>query len=49
MELVNVSTVFLAEGTLFYYLTVVPEKDSAAFQDAFRRISESIKFTDGRQ
>jgi Zn-dependent protease with chaperone function len=48
-ELVNVSTVFLAEGTLFYYLTVVPEKDSAAFQDAFRRIGESIKFTDGRQ
>jgi beta-barrel assembly-enhancing protease len=48
-ELVNVSTVFLAEGTLFYYLTVVPEKDSAAFQEAFRQIGESIKFTDARQ
>jgi len=47
-ELVNVSTVFLAEGTLFYYLTVVPEKDAAAFQQAFRHISESIKFTDVR-
>ena len=47
-ELVSVSTVFLAEGTLFYYLTVVPEKDAAAFQEAFRRISESIRFSDAR-
>jgi Zn-dependent protease with chaperone function len=48
-ELVNVSTVFLAEGTLFYYLTVAPEKDAAAFQEVFRHISESIRFTDARQ
>jgi Zn-dependent protease with chaperone function len=48
-EIINVSTVFLAEGTLFYYLTIVQEKDAAAFQEAFRRIGESIKFTDARQ
>jgi Zn-dependent protease with chaperone function len=47
-ELVGVYTTFLADGTLFYYLTVVPEKDAAAFQDAFRRIGESIRLTEVR-
>jgi Zn-dependent protease with chaperone function len=42
-ELVVVYTTFLADGNLFYYLTVVPEKESQSFQDAFRRIGESIR------
>lgn len=41
-------TTFLADGTLFYYLTVVPEKDAATFEDAFRHIVESIRLTDAR-
>ena len=45
-EHIVVYTTFLADGTLFYYLSVVPEKDAAAFQDAFKRIVESIKLTD---
>ena len=48
LERVDVYTTFLAEGTLFYYLTVVPEKEAATFQDAFVKIAESIRFTDVR-
>jgi hypothetical protein len=48
-ERVVVCTTFLADGTLFYYLTIVPEKEADAFQDAFRRIGESIRLTETRQ
>jgi hypothetical protein len=47
-EQIVVCTTFLADGTLFYYLTLVPEKDSASFQDAFRKIGESIRLTETR-
>lgn len=47
-EIIGVYTTFLVDGTLFYYLTVVPEKDAAGFRDAFQRIGESIRLTDAR-
>jgi hypothetical protein len=47
-ERIALYTTFLADGTLFYYLTIVPEKDAAAFQDTFRRIGQSIRLTDAR-
>jgi len=48
-ERVGLYTTFLADGaTLFYYLTVVPEKDEHEFQQAFQRIAQSIRLTDGR-
>jgi len=48
-ELISLYTTFLADGgTLFYYLTIVPEKDAANFEDAFRRIGESIRLTEAR-
>jgi Zn-dependent protease with chaperone function len=47
-ERIGLYTTFLADGTLFYYLTIVPEKDAANFQEAFKRIGESIKLTDAR-
>ena len=47
-ERIGLYTTFLADGTLFYYLTIVPEKEATAFQDAFRRIGESIRLTDVR-
>ncbi len=47
-ERVGVYTTFLADGTLFYYLTVVPEADAATFDEAFRRVAESIRLTDAR-
>ena len=48
-ERIAVYTAFLADGTtLFYYLTIVPEKDVNAFVEAFQRIGESIRLTDAR-
>jgi hypothetical protein len=58
-ELVNVSllggqeritlyTTFVADGSLFYYFTVAPDGDAAAFQETFRRVGASIRLTDGR-
>ncbi|MGH9219969.1 MAG: M48 family metallopeptidase [Vicinamibacterales bacterium] len=47
-ERIGLYTAFLVDGTLFYYLTVVPEKQAAAFQEAFQRIGESIRLTDAR-
>ena len=48
VERVTVYTTFLVDGTLFYYLTVCPERDLAAFQPAFRQIGQSIRLTDVR-
>jgi hypothetical protein len=47
-ELIGVYTTFLADGSLFYYLTIVPENDAGAFQEAFRRVGESIRLTEAR-
>ena len=47
-ERIDVYTTFLADGTLFYYLTVVPEKDAQRFRQTFDRIADSIRLTDGR-
>jgi Zn-dependent protease with chaperone function len=47
-ERIAVYTTFLASGTLFYYLTVVQDKDAEAFQETFRKIGESIKLTEAR-
>ncbi len=47
-EVIGVYTTFLVDGNLFYYLTVVPEKDAATFRTAFHRIGESIRLTDAR-
>jgi Zn-dependent protease with chaperone function len=47
-EQIVVYTTLLSDGTLFYYLTVVPDRDAGAFQDTFRRIVESIRLTEVR-
>jgi len=47
-ERIALYTTFLTDGTLFYYLTIVPEKDAGSFQETFRRIGQSIRFTDVR-
>jgi hypothetical protein len=48
VEHVNVYTTFLVDGTLFYYLTVVPDADVDKLQPAFRQIGQSIRLTDAR-
>jgi beta-barrel assembly-enhancing protease len=47
-EKIGLYTTFLVDGTLFYYLTIVPENEAEGFQEAFRRIGESIRLTDAR-
>jgi Zn-dependent protease with chaperone function len=47
-ERIGVYTTFLAEGSLFYFLTIVQDKDADAFQETFRRIGESIRLTEIR-
>jgi Zn-dependent protease with chaperone function len=47
-EHVVVYTTLLVDGSLFYYLTVAPEKEAQALQETFRRIGESIRLTDAK-
>ena len=42
-ERIGLYTTFLADGSLFYYLTIVPENDAPAFEETFRRVGESIR------
>ena len=47
-ESIVVSTTFLADGTLFYYLAIAPEREAPQFQDAFQHIGASIRLTEVR-
>ena len=47
-ERIGIYTTFLADGTLFYYLTIAPENEAAAFDETFRRIGQSIRFVEVR-
>jgi Zn-dependent protease with chaperone function len=47
-ERIELYTTFLSDGNLFYYLTVVPEKDAEGLQETFRRVASSIKLVDAR-
>jgi hypothetical protein len=47
-ELIGVYTTFLADGSLFYFVTVVPESEAQAFREAFQRIGQSIRLTEAR-
>jgi Zn-dependent protease with chaperone function len=45
-ERVGVYTTFLADGNLFYYLTVVPDREAQIFAPAFDRVGNSIRLND---
>ncbi len=45
-EQVGLYTTFLADGNLFYYITVVPENAAPAYTAAFDRVASSIRLTD---
>jgi Zn-dependent protease with chaperone function len=47
-ERVGVYTTFLADGTLFYYITIVPEEDAAAYAPVFQRVGASIRLIEAR-
>jgi len=44
-ERIGVYTTLLADGNLFYYLTIAPENDAEAFRETFQRVAESIRLT----
>ena len=45
-ELIDLYTTLLADGNVFYYVTVVPESDARFFNDAFDRVGQSIRLSD---
>jgi beta-barrel assembly-enhancing protease len=45
-EMIGLYTTFLADGNLFYYVTIVPEDDAQAYGPVFEKIGRSIKFKD---
>jgi Zn-dependent protease with chaperone function len=47
-ERIGVYTAFLTDGSLFYFLTIVPERDAGLLEDAFNRVGNSIRLTDVR-
>jgi len=44
-EVVEISTVLLPDGSLFYVLGVAPREDYGAYSGAFRNVVRSIQFT----
>lgn len=46
VERVGVYTTLLADGSLFYYLTVVPDADAQIYATAFDRVGNSIRLND---
>ncbi|MFN7976562.1 MAG: M48 family metallopeptidase [Vicinamibacterales bacterium] len=46
VERVGVYTTLLADGSLFYYLTVVPDADAQIYAPAFDRVGNSIRLND---
>jgi Zn-dependent protease with chaperone function len=45
-ERITIYTTFLADGNLFYYLTVVPDKEAEGYGQTFQRVGQSIQLTD---
>jgi hypothetical protein len=46
VERVDVHTTMLANGDLFYVLTVAPERELGTYRQAFDRVVRSVKLTD---
>jgi Zn-dependent protease with chaperone function len=47
-ERIGLYTTFLADGNLFYYLTVAPASESDRYAAAFERIARSLRLNDAR-
>ena len=47
-ERIVLYTTFLADGTLFYFFTLVPEGEADAFQETFHKMVASIRLTEVR-
>ena len=47
-ERIGVYTTFLADGNLFYFATIVPEREADRYRPVFDRIGRSIRLRDAR-
>jgi Zn-dependent protease with chaperone function len=47
-EWITVYTTFLNDGSLFYYLTLVPARDAPDYDRTFDRITSTVRLTDRR-
>jgi beta-barrel assembly-enhancing protease len=47
-ERIGLYTTFLGDGNLFYYATIVPERDADSYRPVFDRIGRSIRLKDAR-
>ena len=45
-ERVGLYTTLLADGNLFYYITVVPSEDAQTYAQVFERVGQSIRLND---
>ncbi len=45
---IGLYTALLADGTLFYFMTVIPEKEALAYETTFEKIGGSIRLIDTR-
>jgi hypothetical protein len=45
-ELIGIYTTFLADGSLFYYVTISPEEEASNYDPVFERIGRSLKLKD---
>ncbi len=45
-ERVGVTTTFLADGSLFYILTIVPVEETSRYQPAFSRVASNLRLND---
>ena len=45
-ERVDVYTTMLRDGNLFYFLTVVPEREEGNYAQVFDRVAQSIRLND---
>jgi beta-barrel assembly-enhancing protease len=48
MELVSVSTLPLRDGSLLYFIAVVPQEESSDYAAAFRRAKQTVELNDRR-
>jgi hypothetical protein len=48
VEHIGLYTTFLADGSMLYFVTITPEKDSQTYQQIFSKIGQSMKFSDVR-
>jgi Zn-dependent protease with chaperone function len=47
-EQVGLHTMFLADGNLFYFATVVPQDEASLYESAFSRVASTLRLRDGQ-